>query len=427
MVLLVSIVLCLLVSCYADNLNRKIYDKVAMNISVSMENGREIPDGSRAVFQAQDLHIDQSYYNDNVKGEPAYTDITPVEFILDIDRVKLFNPRNVNDLTKGAVDSSTIISFEDLAGSIIPDRVNMLSSKKIFSMSILQAKWGGLSIMLRPGGYEITNGMHAASVFCVRLPDGIDRSQILNGMSAYDMPANFDHREDSNYVWVGFSNALPFETSFAYICLVNGIEEIQFINENYQSGSWVYGPEDSNGNQAGIVLPMDVIDFTGLTDPEFVFMFDTEGCLELYEVEPGVYWISLKKSNPFPFKIITEEYDCNTVQLDACQEYTLGEVAPPIQCFEYDWTRDDSIRYLIFTYTRPNANGVDTIRIYRSSDEIWNGSTAEIVYEGSDYCYYMPWSEEAGSLHYFITAVDSQGRESAAVPFLFEQVDFRRF
>lgn len=424
MAILVAVVLCMFVSCYADNINRKIYDKVAMNISVSMENGREVPDGSRAIFQAQDLNIDSSYYIDEVQGDPAYTDITPVEFILDIDRVMLFNPRDNKDMTKGAIDRATIMFFEDLGGSIIPDRVNMLSSKKIYSMTIPHGKWGGLSVMIRPGGNEATNGMHAASVFCVKLPEGIERSQIINAMTEYDTPMNFDHRDDNSYAWIGFSSAVPLNVGFSYICLADGLEGIQIINANNDFGSWVYGPEESDGNQAGIALPMDYIDLSELEKPEFVFMFDTDGCMEMYEVEPGRFMITLKKSNPFPFKIITEEYDCNTVELDECQEYLLDDVAPPMQCFEYDWTRNGTMRYLIFTYTRPNANGVDTIRIYSSSEETWNGSTETLVYEGSDYCYYVPWSEDLGALHYFITAVNSEGAESAAVPFLFEQVEF---
>lgn len=416
---LVFALVCLMTSCFSDNINDMLFDHAAVNLAVSAENGRSMSKNAKAVFQTEDLNLDPSYYRTEVQGEPCLEGITPVAFILDIDRIELYDPKDKEDATQGSKRTIRILDVERVGsgGWIIPNRINMLSSKKISNAPVIEKdlarKWDGLAIMIRPGGKETTNGMWAGSLFCVKLPDGFVRSNIKNVIPTEVLPENVEHREDENYAWIDFSMVMPFKDGFlAYLCFQQKLEEVHFINPDHIDGEWQYGSMTSRGNQAGIVLPMDQIDFSSIKEAELVFMFDTNECMDLFDLGDGQYWISLKKTNPLPFKIITQEYNNSSVVLDECQMDKVNEVAAPIQCFVYDWSFDGKENTLVFTYTRPNANAVDTVRIYASPDAVFDKETAEIIYEGSNHSYCIPSIEESRVLHYFITAVNKDGKES---------------
>lgn len=119
-----------------------------------------------------EYNVDSELLKDEVKGTPEFV-VTPSTYILDIDRIKLFNPIDNEDVTKGAKESFELVSTTCFdSGFIVPKRYNMLSSKGIatFSlpMSLLKKDWHGLSLMIRPGGNEGTNGMWAGSIIGVR-------------------------------------------------------------------------------------------------------------------------------------------------------------------------------------------------------------------------------------------------------------------
>lgn len=431
---LVFALVCLMTSCFSDNINDMLFDHAAVNLAVSAENGRSMSKNAKAVFQTEDIHLDASYYRTEVQGEPYLEDITPIAFILDIDRIYLYDPKDKEDATQGSKRTIRILDVERVGsgGWIIPNRVNMLSSKKISNVPILAQelakKWNGLCVQMLPGGFGTTNGMWAGSAVCVKLPDGLSRNKIRNALQVESLPENVEHRDEEGYVWIGFDSLLPFKNeNFGFLCFQYGAKGVHFINSEHANGEWVFGPEYSIGNPAGIVLPMERIDFSGMKEAELVFMFDTNECLDFYEVEPDSYWITLKKTNPLPFKIITQEYDSSSVVLDESQMDKVNEVASPIQCFVYDWSFDGKENTLVFTYTRPNANAVDTIRIYASPDAVFDKETAEIIYEGSNHSYCIPSTEESRVLHYFITAVNKDGKESLPTECLYKVAAHRTF
>ncbi len=409
-------------SCYDYNADDYILDNAGIEVKISTENGRLIEGSSRAVFQAKEIRLEESMYRPEIQNRVvAKTGITPEMFILDINNIYLYDPKDKEDPTKGSKRTLQILECDSVGnGWNIPNRINVISSKNLANTVVpqkeLNRKWDGLLIDLLPGGQEQTNGMWAGSAFCVKLPDGITRDQISNALGIGDLPENVEHRNDPNYVWVGFQEAIPFVIGhFQYLCFQHKAENVSFINPNHEQIATNFGPVSSEGNPTGIVIPMDQIDFSGKNAPEFVIMFDTDGCLELYDTEDGRYWLSLKKYNPLPFKIVTEEYDSNTVVVSKEQV----AVNKPIQCYEYDWTYENKYESLVFVYTRPNISGVDKIRIYSSSNEIFNKEEATVVYEGSNYCYVVPATEENKALHYFVSACGKDGTETEVVKFLF--------
>ena len=79
-----------------------------------------------------------------MKGTPEFV-VTPSTYILDIDRIRLFNPIDNEDVTKGAKELFELVSTTCFDSGFIPKRYNMLSSKGIatFSLpiSLLKKNW----------------------------------------------------------------------------------------------------------------------------------------------------------------------------------------------------------------------------------------------------------------------------------------------
>ena len=399
---------CLLtaVSCFGT-------DFVELKVSAS-QSGSSSP---RAIFNARKYDISSDMLKDEVKGEPVAT-VTPTAFILDIDRIRLFNPSDSEDLTNGSYESMDLIpqvTYEAVKlGNIIPTRYNMLSSKGVKSLSlplsILKKEWHGLSLMIRPGGNETTNGMWAGSVIGIRkdsLPSGIDADMIENRLTG--LPFGLELPDDS--VWFSFQNVLPFKTGgmLSYITFYDGADDVYLINPDGENGSWHYGGESSRGNQTGTVFPMDTINLSELKNPEITVSVDTNDLIEIYETSSGTYYVSLAKSDPFPFRVIVDEYDPD-VFLYSEQAVTDIKDASPFDCIDYKMNSKRGICHIL-TYTQANYSGLSHVEIFRSEKADFD-ENAVLIYSGEDLSivdYDCPKDRE---VYYFIRSVNTEGEKS---------------
>ena len=402
-------------------------DSVALNDSdVSIANcvtlevsaAQTKSDGARAVYSVPEYDISDEMLKDEVKGD-AVASVTPSAFILDIDGIKLFNPKNYGDVTDGAEESLELVSVMTYEaaqgkGNIIPKRYNMLSSKGLSSVSLplskLRQNWHGLSLMIRPGGSEETNGMWAGSILGVRkdsLPDGITAGKIVNYL--YVLP--FGIRYSDEYVWFSFYDIIPFKLGgmLGYITFYDGADAVTLINSEGENGDWCYGAESSYGNQSGAVFPMETINLSELENPEITISVDTENLIEFYETADGRYFASLSKSNPFPFRVIADEYDPK-VFLYTEQAVDDIKQAVPFDCFDYVMNSKRGICHIL-VHTEPNYSGISYAEVYRSTRDVFDDE-AELIYSGEELSI-VDYNAPSGSdAYYFIRNVDSSGNKS---------------
>ena len=152
------VLLCLfLVSSCSLSTSGSIDNNMKVKISTAQTSSTQ-----RAVFNTKKYTLSSDLLKDEAKNEPEFT-VTPSAFILDIDTIRLFNPVDSEDLTKGPEESIELVTvltyptpYHD--GDIIPKRFNMLSSRGMASvsipLSILAKDWHGLSLMIRPEGVK---------------------------------------------------------------------------------------------------------------------------------------------------------------------------------------------------------------------------------------------------------------------------------
>lgn len=121
---LVLLPLVLLSSCFGS-------DFADLKVSASQTQS-----SAKAIYNTLEYNVDSELLKDEVKGTPEFV-VTPSTYILDIDRIKLFNPIDKEDVTKGAKESFELISVTCFdSGYIVPKRYNMLSSKGIATFSL---------------------------------------------------------------------------------------------------------------------------------------------------------------------------------------------------------------------------------------------------------------------------------------------------
>lgn len=203
--------LVLLVSCFGS-------DFADLKVSASQTQS-----SAKAIYNTLEYNVDSELLKDEVNGSPEFV-VTPSTYILDIDRIKLFNPIDNEDVTKGAKESFELVSTTCFDSGFIPKRYNMLSSKGIATFSLpmspLKKDWHGLSLMIRPGGNEYTNGMWAGSIIGVRkdsLPSGVDENSIVNTVGplpfGIEYPDDCDERLRNYYL---MSSSVAFVVQWRY-------------------------------------------------------------------------------------------------------------------------------------------------------------------------------------------------------------------
>lgn len=89
---LVLLPLVLLSSCFGS-------DFADLKVSASQTQS-----SAKAIYNTLEYNVDSELLKDEVKGTPEFV-VTPSTYILDIDRIRLFNPIDKEDVTKGARES----------------------------------------------------------------------------------------------------------------------------------------------------------------------------------------------------------------------------------------------------------------------------------------------------------------------------------
>ena len=411
------VLITVLVSCFLFLVSCFGTDFVDIEISAAQTNSTE---KSRAVYSVQKYDFDPSMLKDEVKGKAAAS-VTPSAFILDIDRIRLFNPVDTSDVTKGVRESLSLVNTTTYnGGAIIPKRYNMLSSKGITSfslpLSILRKNWHGLALMIRPGGNEETNGMWAGSIIGISiesLPSSITADKIVNTLTV--LPFGIEYPDDT--VWFSFYDLIPFRLGgmLGYITFSDGVDDVSLINPEGNDGTWCYGSENSHGNQSGVVYPMETVNLSNLRNPEITISVDTENLIEFYETEDGRYYASLSKSNPFPFRIIVDEYDAE-VFLYTEQAVTDIKDAYPFDCFDYVMDSKDG-RCHVLVHTEPNYSGLSGVEVYRSTSSTFD-ERAELIYTGDELSIVDYGAPENVDVYYFIRSVNTKGEVSSVRSFM---------
>ncbi len=412
--------LCLLlvVSCFGS-------DFVNLKISAAQSSTST---SSKAIYNAQKYDFEDDVLKEEVRGEPVVT-VTPSAFILNVARIRLFNPTDTEDLTKGAYDFLELVSikiydFDVPDHNIIPTRYNMLSSKGIQSLSLplslLKKEWHGLSLMFAPEGDIASNGMWGGSIIGIKkdsLPSYIKEDDIKNTIG--EIPFGIKLSDDS--VWFSYDSLFPFKNCgrLNYISFYDGSDNVYFMNPESEMGIWNFGPEYTEGNASGMIFPMDTISLTDLQNPEITISVDTENLIEFYQTSDGKYYASLAKSNPFPFRVTVDEYD-PSVFLYSEQAIKDIKDAVPFDCFDYKMRTDKGIWHVL-AHTQPNYSGLSYVEIFRSSESSFDERVAELIYTGEELSIVDYNAPQNGDVYYFIRNVNSKGEKSEAK--LFTQVD----
>lgn len=378
---------------------------------------------AKAIYNTLEYNVDSELLKDEVKGTPEFV-VTPSTYILDIDRIRLFNPIDKEDVTKGAKESFELISVTCFdSGYIVPKRYNMLSSKGIatFSlpMSLLKKDWHGLSLMIRPGGNEGTNGMWAGSIIGVRkdsLPSGVDENNIVNTVAS--LPFGIEYPDDC--VWFSFYDLLPFNLGgmLAYITFSDSAEEVHLINPLGEDGFWKYGAETSGGNQSGAIFPMETLNLKNMVVPEIVISIDTKDLIEFYRTDDGNYYAAFTKENPFPFRVFVDEYD-PSVYLYSEQAVTDIDDAAPFDCFDYAMTTRTGFCHIL-VHTQANYSGISFVEVFRSEKDVFD-EDAKLIYWGNELSIIDRLPSKYDDVHYYIRTVDLDGKKSGVKRF--ERID----
>ncbi len=380
---------------------------------------------SRDIYVIPEYNVDETQIKQQFRGEPAFS-LTPNSFILDIDEIELFNPRDPDDMTKGVIDSFKLVEPYSLKGGwILPKRYNMLTSKGVSSitlpLSIIRKKWHGMMIAVRPGGNEETNGMWAGSIIGVSKDAITDKEinvdDVVNDMDP-SMVGSFNIQYSDDYLWFSFCDIYPYSSSSdpnnsyaqdTYL-FVDSVDSVSFLNPEMENGSWIFGPRHTSGNASCAIMPMKTIDLRDMITPTIVISVDTENMLDFY-LYNGKYYASARKTNPLPLRIYVDEYDPD-VYLYTEQAVNDIDNAAPFDCFDYNLTITDNNSFQhVLTYTTANYAKLSYVEIYRSTDNSFEESDT-LVYRGTRISTvdYEPAPED--EVYYFIRTVNLSGDKS---------------
>ena len=388
---LALLVLALFASCNQES------DFVTIKVSTRVDNSEE---GSRATYTVPEFITDPEMYSSGIKNGTMVLSVTPDIMIADIGQIALYNPKNDESITAGFKNKFIIspphVELSSTPGNstysglnMIPNRVNLLSTKGMASASvpksIITQKWNGLLLAIGsrigqlntvPGYDGYWNGGVVAIKRSVLVDNGIDPARIVNADDPTQFPEGVTYRDldedddgEYDFVWFELGMLYPYSdtTLPSFMCFQNGFTTTSIFNLEHENGTRLYGCEETTGNAAACVFPMETIDFSGLENPEIVITINSYHLIDFYEQSNGDYYAYLNKNNPFPLRVIVENY---RAEVEYIGDFEIEDIkdAAPIDCFKY---RRENLQN-VPTSTLPNYPDIDHIEIYCSNTDFGN-------------------------------------------------------
>lgn len=415
-------VLCLLTSCYEVSINNQIKSDV---LQLSFQKSSS---STKAIPKYYKLQIgDDIDYKEAIVNGTFVASLTPENFIMAINKICLYNPKDASDPTSGVYGGIQgypdnqmggeqpvffspnvhfIMNPDNINGAYIPNRINMLHTKGMAASSNVGRSpiWHGLYFDTFSGGERNVNKSYIGDRVGIKKSDlvslGIEIERIAN---SEELTYSFID-DDDDCIWFSCRELFPFignaTSGQFYLLMQDGLEEpMIYTHTGGPCSDAIFGPAYYHPNATFVALPMDTLDFSSFLNPELELSVDATDLISIYEYDGG-YYFYFDKENPFPYTVKAKEFSFgNHNGTSLLQDEAL------MDCVRIEF---DSLN-TIFQFRRPNFDDIAYIEIYGSNGNSLSSAKRIGMTKSNVYIY----SGLKKYRNYWGCFVDSTGKRSA--------------
>ena len=388
---------------------------------------------SMAIPENYELTTDEDYnsllFSHITDGEEVAS-VTPSFIFLGLNNLEFFNTED---------NQENIFNTNGQYARIHNDyniTVNMLSTKGLSTyeseLSKLNKAWHHLTMVFTDPWVgrqastapEPYNDAFSMSIVGVKIPEGIDRTEIKNTVDNIHLSAEersylsslLEPLNGDDYVWFQFKDLIPLNFHYpAAVVFSDTITKTRIYHlpagndtpSNYCIGNG--NPNDSS-NMSIIEIPVETMDFSGVTNPEVEISYFAENLIRFYK-DGDDYYAYFNPSDPFPISVDVKEAQTGNADYTLDEEQvTSTDIADAVPYFcNYNryYGEED---YITLQFTMPNHTGITGVEIYHNAED--NLDAADLIFSGSACVYRHRMSDIMGDHFYWIRSVAADGSKS---------------